>query len=486
MYRNGWNISLLLLVIVRLAEVARGEVDCIEVRGKQFLNTKTGEPFYIRGVDYQPGGSSDVTEEKDPLSDPKACARDIILFQELGINTVRVYSVNPNLNHDKCMTLLATAGIYLILDVNSPLENQHLNRYQPWTTYNELYLDHVFKVVEQFSRYDNTLGFFAGNEIVNDEQSAKHSPPYIKSVIKDLKKYIKKNSPRKVPVGYSAADDLLYRVPLSLYLECCEDPNEDLSVDFYGVNSYQWCGSQTMETSGYDELLKAYTNFTKPVFFSEFGCNEVLPRQFDEVEALYSEEMCAIFSGGLLYEFTQASNNYGLVDLDADGNIQLLDDFYTLKKQYDGNKMPSNANLEQSDGSGSKQSSRESSENRVAVCQSTYDNIEINGKVAKGLADKLINKGVTVEYGKYVKLSDDDKALKFDIRNPDASEWTGPISIKEINRITASEISQSSGQGSGSGEDRVDARDSKKSMGAAITKDTILLFLILVHMLYIF
>lgn len=76
------------------------------------------------------------------------------------------------------MSLLALAGIYLVLDVNSPLPNHHLNRYEPWTSYNEAYLQNVFKVIEQFSYYNNTLGFFAGNEVVNDERSAKVCPPF--------------------------------------------------------------------------------------------------------------------------------------------------------------------------------------------------------------------------------------------------------------------------------------------------------------------
>lgn len=40
----------------------------------------------MRGVDYQPGGSSSMTQDSDPLSDPKLCARDIALFQKLNIN----------------------------------------------------------------------------------------------------------------------------------------------------------------------------------------------------------------------------------------------------------------------------------------------------------------------------------------------------------------------------------------------------------------
>lgn len=44
----------------------------------------------VRGVDYQPGGSSGYTGATDPLTDIDSLARDIYLFQKLGINTIRV------------------------------------------------------------------------------------------------------------------------------------------------------------------------------------------------------------------------------------------------------------------------------------------------------------------------------------------------------------------------------------------------------------
>lgn len=58
----------------------------IAIHGRYFHDTVTREPFFLKGVDYQPGGSSAVTEDADPLSNPDTCARDIILFQELNIN----------------------------------------------------------------------------------------------------------------------------------------------------------------------------------------------------------------------------------------------------------------------------------------------------------------------------------------------------------------------------------------------------------------
>lgn len=57
------------------------------------------------------------------------------------------------------MTMLANAGIYLVLDVNSPKPGQSLNRYEPWSSYNPNYVNHILKVVHQFSGYNNTLAF---------------------------------------------------------------------------------------------------------------------------------------------------------------------------------------------------------------------------------------------------------------------------------------------------------------------------------------
>ena len=79
-----------------------------------------------------------------------------------------------------------------------------------------------------------------------------------------MKNYIARNSPRKIPVGYSAADDLRYRVSLSKYLECGDEMGV---VDFYGVNSYQWCGEQTYQSSGYNILVDDYKDYSLPVFF---------------------------------------------------------------------------------------------------------------------------------------------------------------------------------------------------------------------------
>lgn len=337
-------------------------IDPIIVKNRHFYNSKTNEPFFMRGIDYQPGGAGAVTAGKDPLSDADICARDIKMFQTLGLNTVRVYSIDPLVNHDECMSQLAAAGIYLVLDVNSPLPNQHINANEPWTTYHEKYLEHVFTVMEVFAGYPNTLTYIAGNEVVFEGDSAEYSPRYVKAVVRDMKAYIKNHFDRPIPVGYAHADVIDFRISMPAYLTC--GPEEE-TIDWFGVNSYQWCGNADFEGSGYDILVEDYTNFTRPIFFSEFGCNEVRPRVFTEIEALYSDQMTGVFSGGLLYEYSQEANDYGIVEIDKSGNIQMMEEFDTLREQYSNAPeatIPSGSDIERTE----------------VACASSYANIEID------------------------------------------------------------------------------------------------------------
>ncbi|KAK9321919.1 Glucanosyltransferase-domain-containing protein [Lipomyces orientalis] len=366
-------------------------INTIEISGRYFVDSVTGEPFFIKGVDYQPGGSSSFESGADPLSDADVCARDIYLLQNLGVNTVRIYSVDPTLNHDECMTLLASAGIYLILDVNTPIYGQYLDRWQPWTTYTEAYLDHIFQVAEAFSGYNNTLAFFAGNEVINDNTSAEASPNYVKAVVRDLKAYITNNIKRQIPVGYSAADVLEFRVPLAAYFEC--GPAGE-AVDFYGVNSYQWCGDQTFKSAEYDVLVEDYTNYTIPLFLSEFGCNNVLPRTFQEVGAIFSNEFSVVFSGGLVYEYTQESSNYGLVNISSsDGSAQERHDYVALSTAY-----ASVTTTGLATGSATA---------RPTTCATSYAYINGNTTLPDTPAATLIADGLNSTYnrGKYVEIT---------------------------------------------------------------------------------
>jgi hypothetical protein len=326
--------------------------------------------------------------------------------------------------------MLASAGIYLVLDVNSPLQGQHLNRYEPWVSYTEEYIEHVFKVIEQFSGYNNTLGFFAGNEIINDMKSARNSPPFIKSLIRDMKAYISRHSDRFIPVGYSAADDLSYRISLSKYLQCTWGSLHD-SVDFYGVNTYQWCGEQTFYTSGYNILVDDYEDYVRPVFFSEFGCNAVGPRVFEEVGTMYSNDMIGVFSGGLVYEFSQEPNNYGLVKIDSTGNAQLLKDFDSLKAQYNSVDMPTGrqiAELYNSHGKSLKLGAQ-----AIPECEEEYENLELSKEVDDTISMKLLKNSAEVKKGRFVKLLESDLITTYNITTSSGGRF--PRNLVEVKHV---------------------------------------------------
>jgi hypothetical protein len=89
-------------------------VPSLEVQGADFVNPKTGDRFQIVGVAYQPGGSSGYNPGADPLSDGPSCLRDAALMQRLGVNAIRVYNVDPTINHDTCMSIFNAAGIYVV------------------------------------------------------------------------------------------------------------------------------------------------------------------------------------------------------------------------------------------------------------------------------------------------------------------------------------------------------------------------------------
>lgn len=283
---------------------------------------------------YQPGGSSGFNPGSgvDPLSDANVCMRDAVLMQRMGVNTIRVYNLDPDIDHTQCASIFNAAGIYMMLDVNSPLPNESLNRIAPWESYNLDYITRVFKVVESFKNYNNTMGFFSANEIIN-EQSVPQVPQYVRAVTRDMKDYIAKHSKRAIPVGYSAADVRPLLHDTFAYFSCNLANSTSSKMDFFGLNSYSWCGDSSYTTSTYDVLVKDFSNTTVPIFFSEYGCIQPSPRKFTEVGTIYSNPMMGVFSGGIVYEYSQEPNNYGLVVVNSNNSVSLKGDYVSFMNQ---------------------------------------------------------------------------------------------------------------------------------------------------------
>ena len=74
----------------------------------------------------------------DVLVDSDQCQTDAGLMKTLGVNTVRVYTVDATQNHDACMQAFESQGIYVWLDLTTPLHSligvsRTLKREAPWT-----------------------------------------------------------------------------------------------------------------------------------------------------------------------------------------------------------------------------------------------------------------------------------------------------------------------------------------------------------------
>lgn len=406
------------------------------MKDQYFINPKTGNRFQIIGVAYQPGGSAGYKphEGYDPLSRADRCLRDAALMQVLGVNTIRVYNLSPDLNHDECASIFNAAGMYMLLDVNSPLVGESLQNFNTWESYYDTYLNRTFAVVEAFKNYPNTLAFFSGNEVISDIPSGKVVPPYVRAVTRDLKNYIAKHSPRPIPVGYSAADVRSVLFDSYNYFQChVEGDEKDMSHgDLFALNSYSWCGNSDFKKSSYDELVEGFKDSSVPIFYSEYGCNEVTPRIFTEVGTLYGPQMTDVFSGGVVYEYVQEDNNYGLVDVKEDGSAKILPDFYAFRDQVA--KLDYKALQSQKPPAGSA--------NKPPLCDSKliqtkgFNNNFTLPQLPPG-APEIIQKGVSPKpVGKIVNI--DSWKVPFKITNPDGSVIQDlevkPLSDDETNR----------------------------------------------------
>ena len=257
------------------------------------------------GIAYQ------LTPE-DPLVDTKQCAMDADLMKTLGANAIRVYHVDPEKDHDGCMTAFSNAGIYLFLDLDT-FDTMILGA-QP--AFNDTQFQSFAKVLDNFQQYDNLAGVFVGNEVLTVPTDSP-SAPYVKAAAANIKAYRDRMKYRKIPVGYSAADIASLRPMLQNYLVCGGNNTE--SIDFFGLNAYEWCGTQDYQTSGYVNLQNMAEGFPVPIFFSETGCNTNRPRTFADQAAIFGPNMSSTWSGAIIYEWIEEANDYGLVSFPNGG-----------------------------------------------------------------------------------------------------------------------------------------------------------------------
>ena len=244
--------------------------------------------------------------DDDPLLDGAQCALDASLMKTLGANTIRVYHVDATGDHSDCMHTFADAGIYLFVDMDT-FDTQIEQDDPHW---NQTQFSAFQQIMDEFQQYDNTAGFFVGNEVLTMPNGSV-AAPFVKSAARDTKAYRNSKGYRNIPIGYSAADIASLRPMLQNYLACGTNSSEN--VDFFSLNAYEWCGASSYQISGYSQLTANATNYPIPIFLSETGCNVPEPRTFEDQSAIFGPEMNGIWSGAIIYEWIQEANNYGLV-----------------------------------------------------------------------------------------------------------------------------------------------------------------------------
>ncbi|TVY68770.1 1,3-beta-glucanosyltransferase [Lachnellula suecica] len=311
---------------------ASAALDPIVIKGSKLFFSSNDTQFFIKGVAYQagfnPSTGTDTTNSTakytDPLADEAACTRDVPELQKLGANTIRTYAIDPTQDHSKCMAMLDAAGIYVISDLGEPATS--IDRADPqWTT---TLMTRYTGVVDALAPYTNVIGFFAGNEVPNN-LSYTGSAAFVKAAVRDTKAYIKSKNYRAMGVGYAADDDQTVRAQVASYFNCGDAAD---TIDFWGYNIYEWCGDSDYQTSGYADRVKEFTSYSVPSFFAEYGCNKdaggAAGRKFSEVAALYGTDMTPVFSGGIVYEYFEEDNDFGLVKVaDGSSTVSELADF---------------------------------------------------------------------------------------------------------------------------------------------------------------
>ncbi|CAB9521591.1 3-beta-glucanosyltransferase [Seminavis robusta] len=296
------------------------------IKGNKIFVSTTGEYLPIKGINYYPrpndgdlvlGNSQDFYSEEFRSS----WERDIAHFQNLGINAIRLYAVNPGLNHDGFMCALKAAGIYVIVGLAADCENCAVQWQDPPNCYPLRLQQRGQFIIQQFARYENVLGFSAGNEVSLSAYSDKGNLPCQKKFIRDMRAFIQQcaasSGMRHIPVGVIFADH--DREIKAQYYNCRSDPQDDLEeAEFLGINSYLHCdGSATDidELIGYKTLLAGFQSWglTVPALWTEFGClndsfetigDHQAQRNFLQVDALFSPEYREVFNGGFVFEYS--------------------------------------------------------------------------------------------------------------------------------------------------------------------------------------
>ncbi|TYZ57517.1 hypothetical protein PybrP1_007691 [[Pythium] brassicae (nom. inval.)] len=310
------------------AQNADAWVPHVITKGNKFFDSETGLEFRMKGMAYSPtpnaGNMSNVKNYDWTVDEHEAIwTKHIAVMKDLGVNTVRLYSVDPSKSHDKFMCACSEAGIYVLVGMAAPCEGCAVQEAEPPKCYPDAMFARMQMVYNAFAVYDNTLAFSVANEpnLVNiGGDKGVTVAPCVKAMIRDARKYAGScaGSLRQVPIGLDIAD-IPPRSQWLQYYDCPVDGDENSRAEWIGSNPYVECDPLThkeyTQSTGLTTLMKEYadTGYSRPIMFGEFGCNEgentvdgfENQRSFYDAKWMNEEAgMTDVIVGGNVFEFT--------------------------------------------------------------------------------------------------------------------------------------------------------------------------------------
>lgn len=347
MTRLAHSLSSLIAVLLAAASCTSGasgyEITSFKgtpplvVSGYRFFDSSTGAYFGVRGVNYYPRpntGAFDTNNLDLFTNSPEhehLRTRDFPMFEKLNANTIRLYAVDPNVDHSAFMCELQALGMYVIVDLGSSCVGCEITPVAPPACYPKSYKDRGEKIIREFARYDNVMAFSGGNEV--NHRSAGHGPdsnaPCQKMFIRDMRNFIAAHAKvgmRQVPVGLVTADS--ERDDNALYYNCESSSLSYERAEWYGLNTYIQCDdiADATKAAGFNNLRDSFIKYkySIPVILTEFGCtSDRFPsavdaesgrtydgqRTFHDALWMNTPDYTEHFNGGCVFEYSTENAN---------------------------------------------------------------------------------------------------------------------------------------------------------------------------------
>jgi len=360
----------------------------VVIKGNMLFDS-AGQRFFAKGIAYNPRNANynQILGQKspacqaghpkfaelqyfaDPVTDDMETqwSSNLKAMVDLGINTIRLYNIEPQASHQKFMQATAAHGIYVLVPLTRG-DWGYLAATASPSCYNAEVPDYAGtgqsgnvgvnlltsakQIVDQFSAYPNTLMFVVANEIEQLDRNGYSAYPCVKALTRDIHRHQKAKGLRKIPLIYSDKDQgAPDRGTVAKYLSC-EVESEDDAVDVFGLNVYSWCdpsyneGSNNFKYSPYYSIMTDFAFMSSPMMLTEFGCTtgafqSTCPykggRTWPQVKYI-AEDMSHLLSGAVAFEFSMENNEYGLAltpgFVEGQPELRLTDSYHALKHAF--------------------------------------------------------------------------------------------------------------------------------------------------------